>query len=70
MKATAQYLKYLMNQRAIARNQNFTLQRMHDLGIEPHKAPEPLPAWAEAFGEKLHRYFYGGIEAEHTPTVG
>ena len=69
MKATSQYLKYLMNQRAAARAQNATLQRMHDLGLEPRRDSEPLPAWAEAFGEKLHRYFYGGIEAEHAPTV-
>ena len=77
MKATTEYMKHLLDSQRLskvqldtARNQRFNLQRMHDLGIEPRKAPESLPAWAEAFGAKLQRYFYGGIEAEHTPTVG
>ncbi len=70
MKATTQYIKYLMGCRANARHQNLTVQRMHDLGLEPAKASEPIPAWAEAFGEKLHRYFYGGIEAENKLSVG
>ena len=70
MKATTQYLKYLMEQRAYARNQNFTLQRMHDLGLEFRKEPQDLPAWAEAFGEKVHRYWGGGVEAENPLSVG
>jgi len=69
MKATSQYLKYLMEQRAMVRQNDSVIRRMHDLGIEPRREPEPLPAWAEAFGEKLQRYFYGGIEAEHAPTA-
>ena len=69
MKATSQYLKYLMEQRAMARQNDAVIRRMHDLGLEPPRDPQPIPAWAEAFGEKLHRYFYGGIEREHFPSV-
>jgi len=77
MKATTEYMKHLLDsqrlskvQQATARNQRSDLQRMHDLGLEPRREQESLPAWAEAFHEKLQRYFYGGIEAEHAPTVG
>jgi hypothetical protein len=71
MKSTTQYMKHLLNaHRASAHSQRFDLQRMHDLGLEPRKDPEPLPAWAEAFHDKVQRYWGGGIEAEHTPTVG
>jgi len=79
MKATTEYMRRLLGPHRVpnrvsryvdsARAERFALGRMHDLGIEPRREPEPLPAWAEAFGEKLHRYFYGGVEAEHTPTV-
>lgn len=70
MKATSQYIKYLLNQSALARSQDFTLQRMHELGLEPRRGEAPLPAWAEVFGEKLHRYWGGGIERENMPSVG
>jgi len=70
MKATTKYLQYLLQQRAASRAQQSTLQRMHDLGIEPRREVQDQPAWAEAFGEKLQRYFYGGIERENMPSVG
>jgi hypothetical protein len=70
MRATSQYLKLLMNQKAAVRSQDFTLRRMHDLGLEFRQPQEPLPAWAEAFSEKVHRYWGGGIEAENATTIG
>ncbi len=70
MKPTTQYIKFLLDQRALARSQDSTLRRMHDLGLEFRKPQEPLPAWAEAFSEKIHRYWGGGIEAENASTVG
>jgi hypothetical protein len=70
MRATSQYMKFLMNQKAAARGHDFTLRRMHELGLEFKKPQEPLPAWAEAFSEKIHRYWGGGIEAENVSTVG
>jgi hypothetical protein len=70
MKSTSQYLKYLLQQRAAARAERFSVSRMHDFGLEYRKPQEPLPAWAEAFGQALHRYWGGGIEQEHMPSVG
>ena len=70
MRATSQYMKFLMNQNTALRSQDFTLRRMHELGLEFKKPQEPLPAWAEAFSEKIHRYWGGGIEAENATTVG
>ncbi len=70
MKPTSQYIKYLLDQKAIARSESSKLKRMHDLGLEFRKPQEPLPAWAEAFSEKIHRYYGGGIEAENAPTIG
>jgi hypothetical protein len=80
MKATSQYIKHLLAVRAgrrvprayidAASAERSNLQRMHDLGLEPAKTQEPLPAWADAFGQKLQRYWGGGIEAEHGVSVG
>ena len=70
-------MKHLLNTRRASqahldsdRAERFALNRMHDLGLEPLREAEPLPAWAEAFGAKLQRYWGGGIEAEHAATVG
>ena len=80
MTATSQYMARLLGARRVparvsryadaASAQRFSANRMHDLGLEPRKVEQPLPAWAEAFGAQLQRYWGGGIEAEHVPSVG